>query len=213
LPETGRSSRGRRSSADKFEKIDEAKLLRALEDPDYAAGLNRSGRFLKEELLRTKNYASVGKFLTVLPENDVKSLMKEWVIGTLTGLGAVRDYDEQRWLTEDLGLSNDLRLTDRLYYEAGGRAFPELASHDTGHMKEAMIDWLRRKNEAASTGPWIDLISDPTLKAKLSKVEPWIRPSDFLDGPERAVQSSMINNPMKSTGINRKPHGKYKEPA
>jgi hypothetical protein len=197
---------------------------------------------LKEELLRTKNYASVGKFLAALPRNDVKSLLKEWVIGTSTGLGAVSDYDEQRWLTEDLGLSNDLRLTDRLYYEAGGRAFPELASHDTGHMKEArimemaikgsakhhgveetikalpgllvdehavpsvkksvewllsnnstessiaignlpsgyskdvmieaMIIWLRRKDEADSAEPWIDVISDPTLKARLSKGEP-----------------------------------------
>ena len=234
---SGSRTRIRPKATERLEKIDEAKLLKTLEDSDRVAGLNRCGRLLKEELERTKNYHSVGKFLADLPNADVKRLLNEWILGTSTGLGVVRDYDEQKWLIEDLGLSDDLRLTDRLYYLAGGIAFPELvlnrsrdllearalemslkgsanhhgvketiealpglfidnhavpsvqrgvewllAAHSTessaaignlppGYPKDVMIEamavWLAKKGEARTIEAWIDLVSDPSVKARV----------------------------------------------
>jgi hypothetical protein len=230
-------SKATTSSANRYKQINEVKLLKALQESDHPSGLNRCGRLLKEELLRTGAYGSVGRFLTKLPKKDVKYLLNQWIIGTSTDLGPVADYDEQKWLIDDLGISNDLRLTDRLHYEAGGSAFLEIATRRPADLREArvmhmalrgsakrngvkatikslpklvgdqasnasvksgvesllssnsteassaigelspgypkdvmieaMIDWLAKKGERSSISPWINHVSDPSIKERL----------------------------------------------
>lgn len=150
-------------SAKRYSKINEDEMNKALEESDHASGLNRCGRMLREELLRTGAYGSVGRFLATLPKKDVKSLLNEWIIGTSTNLGPVRDYDEQKWLIDDLEISNDLRLTDRLHYEAGGSAFPEMAIRRPGDLREARVIEMALKGSAKHNGVEATIKALPNL--------------------------------------------------
>lgn len=152
LSATEQNSRRLREASDRFGKIDEAKFLNALADPDHDAGLNRCGRVLKEELERTGDYESIGKFLATLPKSDAKGLLIAWIFGSSTAAGPTGDFDEQKRLVENLGLEKDLRLSDRLYREAGGNAFPELARRNAGDLREARWLEMALKGSASHRG-------------------------------------------------------------
>jgi hypothetical protein len=130
---------GRRASdraANARLRIDEARLREALDNPDHAAGLNRCGILVREELVRTGSYEAIGRFMANLPPGDARALLTNWVLGVKTPLGSIRDYDHQGWLIEDLGFGDELRMTDQFFREAGGRAFAELAKERPGEFRD-----------------------------------------------------------------------------
>lgn len=187
LSETERNSRKLREASDRFEKIDENKLLNALADPDHDAGLNRCGRVLKEELERTRDYDSIGKFLANLPKSDAKGLLIAWVFGSSTAAGPAGDFDEQKRLVENLGLEKDLRLSDRLYREAGGNAFPELARRNAGDLGEARWLEMALKGSASHRGvketveALPDLVSDDHAVPSVKRAVEWLLASNSTE--------------------------------